>query len=40
MAEYMKKCMYIIGAGFAGRMLAREICQKKLFGMLPFLDDY
>ena len=40
MAEYMKKCMYIIGAGFAGRMLAREICQKKLFGdVAAFLDD-
>lgn len=40
MAEYMKKCMYIIGAGFAGRMLAKEICQKKLFGeVAAFLDD-
>ncbi len=40
MAEYMKKGMYIIGAGFAGRMLAKEITQKKLFGeVAAFLDD-
>ncbi len=40
MADYMKKGMYIIGAGFAGRMLAQEICQKKLFGeVVAFLDD-
>lgn len=40
MAEYVKKGMYIIGAGFAGRMLAKEIYQKKLFGeVAAFLDD-
>lgn len=40
MADYMKKGMYIIGAGFAGRMLAKEIRQKKLFGeVAAFLDD-
>ena len=32
--------MYIIGAGFAGRTLANEIIQKKIFGeVVAFLDD-
>jgi FlaA1/EpsC-like NDP-sugar epimerase len=32
--------IYIIGAGFAGQMLAREIARKKIFGTVAaFLDD-
>jgi len=32
--------LYIIGAGFAGRTLANEIIQKKIFGeVVAFLDD-
>ena len=36
----MTKRLYIIGAGFAGRNLAREITSKKIFGeVVAFLDD-
>lgn len=35
-----EKCIYIIGAGFAGQMLAQEIKRKKIFGqVLAFIDD-
>jgi FlaA1/EpsC-like NDP-sugar epimerase len=35
-----EKCIYIIGAGFAGQMLAEEIKRKKIFGqVLAFIDD-
>lgn len=34
------KNLYIIGAGFAGQMLAEEIARKKIFGnVIAFLDD-
>jgi len=40
MPQTYKKGIYIIGAGFAGRMLSEEIQRKKLFGQLiAFLDD-
>lgn len=40
MSNFHKKRMYIIGAGFAGQMIAKEIQQKKLFGeVAAFLDD-
>ena len=32
--------LYIIGAGFAGQMIARDISRKKIFGTVAaFLDD-
>lgn len=40
MPQSYKKGIYIIGAGFAGRMLSEEIQKKKLFGkVIAFLDD-
>ena len=34
------KKLYIIGAGFAGQMIAEEIARKKIFGkVVAFLDD-
>ena len=34
------KGIFIIGAGFAGQMLAQEIKNKKIFGqVIAFLDD-
>ena len=34
------KKLYIIGAGFAGQMIAEEIARKKIFGRVAaFLDD-
>ena len=36
----MEKRLYIIGAGFAGQMIADEIARKKIFGkVVAFLDD-
>ncbi|MDR0910871.1 MAG: polysaccharide biosynthesis protein, partial [Spirochaetaceae bacterium] len=36
----VKNRLYIIGAGFAGRTLAAEIAEKKIFGkVVAFLDD-
>lgn len=38
--EHTGKNVYIIGAGFAGSMVAREIAQKGIFGTVrAFLDD-
>jgi FlaA1/EpsC-like NDP-sugar epimerase len=38
--ENMSSRLYIIGAGFAGQTLAREIAEKKVFGtVVAFLDD-
>lgn len=38
--EHTGKNVYIIGAGFAGTMVAREIAQKGIFGTVrAFLDD-
>lgn len=35
-----EKGIYIIGAGFAGQMIARELKEKKVFGnVISFLDD-
>ncbi len=35
-----EKGIFIIGAGFAGQMIAKEIKQKKIFGkVIAFLDD-
>ena len=32
--------IYIIGAGFAGQMIARDLMRKKVFGTVAaFLDD-
>ena len=40
MAQPFEKFVYIIGAGFAGQMLAQEIKNKKIFGqVIAFLDD-
>ncbi len=40
MSNFSEKYMYIIGAGFAGQMLAQEIKRKKIFGnVAAFLDD-
>ncbi|MCM1321199.1 MAG: polysaccharide biosynthesis protein [Bacteroides sp.] len=40
MSTHSEKYMYIIGAGFAGQMLAAEIKRKKIFGTVAaFLDD-
>ena len=34
------KKLYIIGAGFAGQMIAEEIARKKIFGRVAaFLDE-
>lgn len=38
--EHTEKNVYIIGAGFAGSMVSREIAQKGIFGTVrAFLDD-
>lgn len=38
--DHTEKNVYIIGAGFAGSMVAREIAQKGIFGTVrAFLDD-
>ena len=35
-----EKYIYIIGAGFAGQMIAGEIVRKKIFGTpAAFIDD-
>ena len=35
-----EKGIYIIGAGFAGQMIAQELKRKKIFGqVIAFLDD-
>ena len=40
MTGHTDKNLYIIGAGFAGQMLAEEIARKKIFGnVIAFLDD-
>jgi FlaA1/EpsC-like NDP-sugar epimerase len=40
MKSVTKTNIYIIGAGFAGQMLAEEIARKKIFGAVAaFLDD-
>ena len=40
MTTRMEKRLYIIGAGFAGQMIADEIARKKIFGkVVAFLDD-
>ena len=32
--------LYIIGAGFAGQMIAKDLMRKKIFGTVAaFLDD-
>ena len=36
-----EKGIFIIGAGFAGQMIAKEIKQKKIFGkVIAFLDVF
>jgi len=38
--NYSGKYIYIIGAGFAGQMIAAEISRKKIFGKTAaFIDD-
>ena len=38
--DHLEKNVYVIGAGFAGSMVAREIAQKGIFGTVrAFLDD-
>ena len=40
MAQPFEKFVYIIGAGFAGQMLAKELKEKKIFGQVAaFIDD-
>ena len=40
MAQPFEKFVYIIGAGFAGQMLGKELKEKKIFGQVAaFIDD-
>ena len=40
MLQKSESSLYIIGAGFAGQMIAQDICRKKVFGRVAaFLDD-
>ena len=40
MLQKVDSKIYIIGAGFAGQMIARDLMRKKVFGSVAaFLDD-